>query len=126
MSRDDIVSSGPIFIPGKEYLDSPEKGLLELRRIYRSDDNISSSDLTRISIMAACFGDPEFALDAMEKGVSINGNLLSLSWCPVFREVRRLPRFKELMREIGLVDYWKEFGWPDICRPVGVDDFVCD
>lgn len=42
--------------------------------------------------------------------------------------VRQLPRFKGLLREIGLVDYWKEYGWPDndICRPVADDDFVCD
>ena len=42
--------------------------------------------------------------------------------------VRQLPRFKEFVSEIGLVDYWKKFGWPnnDICRPVGDDDFVCD
>jgi len=25
-----------------------------------------------------------------------------------------------------LVDYWKAHGWPDLCRPVGSDDFVCD
>ena len=26
----------------------------------------------------------------------------------------------------GLVDYWRARGWPDLCRPMGVDDFVCD
>jgi hypothetical protein len=40
--------------------------------------------------------------------------------------VRQLPRFKKYVREIGLVDFWKEFGWPDLCHPVGDDDFVCD
>jgi hypothetical protein len=46
----------------------------------------------------------------------------------VMKVVRQLPRFKEFVSEIGLVDYWKKFGWPnnDICRPVGDDDFVCD
>jgi hypothetical protein len=42
------------------------------------------------------------------------------------KEVRQLPRFKEFMREISLVNYWKKFGWPDLCRPVGDDDFECD
>jgi hypothetical protein len=24
------------------------------------------------------------------------------------------------------VDYWRARGWPDLCRPMGADDFVCD
>ena len=31
-----------------------------------------------------------------------------------------------LMRETGLVDYWRQTGeWGDVCRPVGDDDFEC-
>jgi len=41
-------------------------------------------------------------------------------------EVREKSRFKEWAGKIGLVDYWKEFGWPDLCRPVGDRDFECD
>ena len=47
-------------------------------------------------------------------------------WRPVYRDMRKLPRFKEFARQIGLVDYWKQYGWPDICRPVGENDFECD
>ncbi len=36
------------------------------------------------------------------------------------------PRMKELLRNYGLVEFWKEYGWPDRCRPVGSDDFVCE
>ena len=80
---------------------------------------------------AAYFGDPEFALDAMEKGFAIASSVKDFEvmwfvWLPHMREVRQLPRFNKLMKEIGLVDYWKKFGWPDLCRPVGDDDFVCD
>ena len=36
------------------------------------------------------------------------------------------PRFKELMREAGLADYWRQSGkWADFCRPVGEDDLEC-
>ena len=34
------------------------------------------------------------------------------------------PRFRSLMRSLGLVDYWRESGWPDVCSPVG-GDFEC-
>jgi hypothetical protein len=30
------------------------------------------------------------------------------------------------VREAGLVDYWKARGWPDLCRPIGANDFECD
>jgi adenylate cyclase len=126
VSRDEIVSSSTVFDVAKDYLDSPKEGLAELHRIYANDDRLTSVHILSISVWAAYFGDPEFAMEAMEKGVSINGHVLAYFWCPVFREVRQLPRFKEFVREIGLVDYWKEYGWPDLCRPIGDDDFVCD
>jgi tetratricopeptide (TPR) repeat protein len=47
-------------------------------------------------------------------------------WLPKELELRKTARFKALMRNAGLVDYWRARGWPDLCRPVGADDFVCD
>jgi hypothetical protein len=36
------------------------------------------------------------------------------------------PRFKQILRDMGLVDYWRQSGkWADFCRPVGEDDFEC-
>jgi adenylate cyclase len=125
LSKDEIVSSDPIHIIVKEYLDSPEEGLVQLRRIYSNDDNLSHMDLLLIFLWAGYFGDPELAMDAIEKDASINATG-SYYWFPAMRDIRKTPRFKKFVREIGLVDYWKEFGWPDLCRPVGDDDFVCD
>ena len=45
-------------------------------------------------------------------------------WLPEAAPLRRLPRFGELVKSIGLVDYWKQYGWPDDCRPVG-DQVQC-
>jgi len=36
-------------------------------------------------------------------------------WAESFREQRRTPEFFELMERAGLVEYWREFGWPDDC-----------
>jgi hypothetical protein len=41
------------------------------------------------------------------------------------RDVRQLPRFKQFVAEIGLVDYWRQYGWPTLCKPAGKDDFAC-
>ncbi len=109
-------------------VDSPEDGLAELNRTYHNDDKLSNYDLSLISMWAAYFGDHEFALEAMEKAVGSNGSDVGRLWCPVMKEVRQLPRFKEFVKEIGLVDYWKEYGWPDnhLCYSVSDDDFLCE
>ncbi len=35
------------------------------------------------------------------------------------------PRAKALLRESGFEAYWREKGWPALCRPLGDADFVC-
>jgi len=114
--------SDRILAIARKNIESPENGLAELRRLYSSDDNPYFLDLQHIASLAAYFGDPEFALDVIERAYKTALNY----WTPIFHDVRQLPRFKEFVREIGLVDYWKEFGWPDLCHPVGDDDFECD
>jgi len=116
----------PIWAIVREHIESPEEGLAELRRLYSSDDNLSSANFFIMACFAAYFGDPEFALNAMERSVSLQTTGLYWIWAPVMREGRQLPRFKEFVREIGLVDYWNEFGWPDICRQLDEGDFECD
>jgi tetratricopeptide (TPR) repeat protein len=44
---------------------------------------------------------------------------------PPYAAVRKTERFKAYARNAGLVDYWRVKGWPEFCRPVGVDDFIC-
>jgi tetratricopeptide (TPR) repeat protein len=39
--------------------------------------------------------------------------------------LRQTERFRQLVVEEGLLDYWREWGFSDYCRPDG-DSFVCD
>jgi TolB-like protein len=39
--------------------------------------------------------------------------------------LRQDPRFRELVVEIGLLDYWRQWGWSDYCEADG-DSFRCD
>ena len=45
---------------------------------------------------------------------------------PGLWRLRKTERFKAFMRKAGLVDYWRARGWPDLCHPVGADDFACN
>jgi TolB-like protein len=50
---------------------------------------------------------------------------IALLWHPSYAPVRKTERFKAYLRKAGLVAYWRERGWPDLCHPVGADDFAC-
>jgi TolB-like protein/Tfp pilus assembly protein PilF len=45
---------------------------------------------------------------------------------PRFGEFRKDAAFKRLLASLRLVDYWREEGWGDLCRPLGDHDFECD
>ncbi len=83
----------------------------------------------RLQYWADAVGDPELALAAMRaywKGSSKSFADNSLLFLAPHSGMRALPGFKELMREVGLVDYWQKTGdWGDFCRPVDKDDFEC-
>jgi TolB-like protein len=76
---------------------------------------------------AACFEDPELALQIQRAISHPERRILSVMavWHPVMASVRRLPGFKDFVRERGLVEYWREFGWGEHCQPLGDTDFEC-
>jgi TolB-like protein len=47
-------------------------------------------------------------------------------WHPSYAAVRKTERFKTLVRDLGLVDYWRARGWPAQCHAVGRTDFACE
>lgn len=44
---------------------------------------------------------------------------------PLARPFLPDPRAKQMLRELGFEAYWREKGWPALCRPLGEDDFEC-
>jgi len=117
-----------IFAAMHSMLDSPQAALDTLRR-FSLDPGYQTKSLLRshsMAIWAAYFGDPQFALDMQYvAGKPAVYDPLTL-WDPLFAEVRRLPGFRQLVTDIGLVEYWRSTGnWGDFCKPVGDDDFEC-
>lgn len=106
----------------KSLLDKPDEALAVLRPLASG-----SHDQTLVPWLA-WFGDYDTALEAMRAEFDLPGfryAALWWIWDPGLSGVRRLPGFKQLMREAGLVDYWREYGWGDYCKPTTGDDFEC-
>jgi tetratricopeptide (TPR) repeat protein len=79
-----------------------------------------------LEFVYAYVGAPDRVLDFAERRLEIQLGVSSIIWLPELVSLRNTERFKAFARKAGLVDYWRERGWPDLCRPVGADDFVCD
>jgi len=129
VTRDQIVTKGfssPVNGVASEYLESPEQGLLAVRRFYNEAEDLTIPDLTSVASWAAYFGDAELAMECIERAISLDKTFVRAYWYPLFKEVRQLPRFKKQIQALGLVDFWNRFGWPDICHQTGDGDFVCD
>ncbi len=47
------------------------------------------------------------------------------AWGPEGKALREDPRFGELARRMGIVDYWKQYGFPDGCRAGADTPVVC-
>jgi hypothetical protein len=82
-----------------------------------------------LSFVYAHVGAAERLMDMIERGRDDAldvGALIPTLWLRTHADLRDTGRFKTFVRSVGLVDYWRARGWPDLCRPVGVDDFECD
>jgi hypothetical protein len=67
----------------------------------------------------------EFLEGNVEAGFSVMSTA-AFVWHPSSVAVRKTKEFKPFARKAGYVDYWKNRGWPDLCRPVSADDFICE
>jgi TolB-like protein len=50
---------------------------------------------------------------------------VTFAWSPEGVALRRDARFGELAQRMGLVDYWKQYGYPDGCRAGAATPIVC-
>jgi TolB-like protein/DNA-binding winged helix-turn-helix (wHTH) protein len=119
------VAFGGLYAAVLAEFDSPEGVLLILREVYEDESLQWIRKLHDIAMLAAFFGDPQFALDVKSEELRLTGSRMNSLWYPITAEVRRLPEFKQLMMDVNLVEYWRAYGWSDYCRPLGDEDFEC-
>jgi adenylate cyclase len=112
-----------------EVFDDVDKARAVLRRCFEtaSDDGAGFTRLHGATLFAAYFGELDLAIRIYRRiHARLLGVFITNFWHPLFREMRRLPAFKVLAEEVGLVTYWRTTGeWGDFARPVGNGDFEC-
>jgi tetratricopeptide (TPR) repeat protein len=108
-------------------LADPRQTLEDIRGIYQAARTSGrTGQLFAQAHFAAFLGDPQLALDMLDLWSNATTQNLHVIWRPVMRDVRALPGFRDLVRKLGLVDYWRAIGhWGDFCRPVGKESFTC-
>jgi TolB-like protein len=62
-----------------------------------------------------------FALDHINE---LGGNDWFTVWRAQAGPMRASPEFQEIVTRLGLIDYWRATGWPDLCQPEG-DGIAC-
>jgi hypothetical protein len=76
-------------------------------------------------------GEPERSFVEFERSsTGLSDAYLNFLWYPNAwaRKARQSPAFQGFAKRMGLVDYWKENRWPDLCSPKpenGPDAFSC-
>ena len=81
-----------------------------------------------IAMLAAYYDDVDLALDILHRVFVERDHALDyrcMMWLSSpFKKVHLEPRFKDILRELGLYAYWRKTGrWGDFVRPLGDDDF---
>jgi len=71
-------------------------------------------------------GNVEGLIQVLPKIWYSDSTVVSTLWFPGNGPVRNDPVIKAQLADLGLVDLWRSRGWPDLCRPLGDDDFECD
>lgn len=96
-----------------------------LRREYTTGVDYPSRTVLLVHL-AAWVRDHDLVMDIWDADLRQTPLRAVWLWGPVFSETRQRPAFRQLMRDINLVDYWRAYGWADHCRPLNDDDFVCN
>jgi DNA-binding winged helix-turn-helix (wHTH) protein/TolB-like protein len=104
----------------------PERALERLRSAYAANGRDDLNRYVDIGLWAGHFNDPALALRAMRAAADGGGGRMVYVWMPQLEAMRQLPEFKSYMREIGMVAYWQQHGWPRFCRQLSQDDFECN
>jgi TolB-like protein/tetratricopeptide (TPR) repeat protein len=101
--------------------------LKEVRKAYQDPADHTVVRLELIAEFADYYGDKDLALAALRNQyVDASDVTLMFMWSPYATSLRTDARFKQMLRDLGLANYFLSSGhWGDFCKPLGKDDFEC-
>jgi len=109
-----------------ELMEAPLQALAELHRMYADPVFKKEGSHVPIAVWASFLGDDELALDVYRGMLSSPFTSFLIIWRPLHERMRQLPGFKDLLRDLGLVDYWRSTkNWGDFCQPIDDHEFKC-
>lgn len=128
-SMADMIAAQPItaslYSPVLRQFDSPEKALEAIRAAWTDRSIDWGAKRQDIALLAAYFGDAAMAFESISEDARLTTARLWALWYPVMSGVRRLPEFSGLAASLNLDDYWRAYGWADMCAPIDDQNFSC-
>ncbi len=125
-----LTNCGPeMHIPSFDELElvllEPEKAQALVTHAAADNENQNAVRQSHLALLAGAFGAIDVALAAIRCAYVDQGLMPQrFLWLPAFTAVRKDARFKNIIRDLGLYDYWRKSGkWGDFARALGEDDF---
>jgi len=93
-----------------------------LESLTPSQREITMDDL----VLLALSGQKDLLFQRLSRDVKLGwwGDFFTFN--PEMQAYMGTPQFKNHMQELNLVAYWHQNGWPDMCRPEGDENFICE
>jgi TolB-like protein len=109
-----------------EHFTDRVSALPQVRKAFDDPSNQGIVAMWAIAMYADRFGDKDLALAALRKWVVEDKGPSNILWWQFKTGLRSDPRFKQIVTDAGLTDYWRTSGkWGDYCKAVGPEDFEC-
>jgi adenylate cyclase len=109
-----------------DVFDDPDGAIAWIRQKLMNPSPEMRGRTILFAFLAAYFGAPEYALELQRRyflGTEQTATMVNI-WHPVFAATRKLAGFKDLVRDLGIYDYWRQSGkWGDFAQAKGDDDF---
>ncbi len=122
----DGINGGFTRMPADK-IDNGEAALAWIRQAFNDPTNQTAYGTRSLASLADHFGDRDLALAALRRSyIDLRGTNIGMLWQPFATGLRADPRFNDILRDLGLAQYFRASGkWGDFCQPVGKDDFEC-